>query len=91
MELIEKSLNTLFAQLGEASDDASIALFIGLHGTLTGMTHLHEAPCWTPSQANFLREALLLDAAWAPVVDDLNARLHLASPDATLTLKTSPT
>ena len=76
MELMEKNMNTLFAQLGEASDDNSIELFIALHGTLTGATRLHEAPCWTASQASFLREALLLDAAWAPVVDELNARLH---------------
>jgi hypothetical protein len=76
MELIEKSMSTLFAQLGEASDDISISLFIELHGTLTGATQLHEAPCWTASQASFLREALLLDAAWAPVVDELNVRLH---------------
>ena len=26
--------------------------------------------------ANFLREALVQDAAWAPVVDALNATLH---------------
>jgi hypothetical protein len=76
MELIEKNMNTLFAQLGEANDDTSIALFIELHGTLTGATQLHEAPCWTASQASFLRDALLLDAAWAPVVDELNVRLH---------------
>jgi hypothetical protein len=76
MELIQKNMNTLFAQLGEANDDNSIALFIALHGVLNGATQLHEAPCWTASQANFLREALLLDAAWAPVVDELNARLH---------------
>jgi hypothetical protein len=76
MELIDKNMNTLFAQLGEASDDASIELFIELHGSLNGNTQLHEALCWTASQASFLREALLLDAAWAPVVDELNTRLH---------------
>lgn len=80
MELMEKNMSALFAQLGEASDDTSIALFIELHGTLTGVTQLHEAPCWTASQASFLREALLLDAAWAPVVDELNTRLH-RTPD----------
>jgi hypothetical protein len=80
MELMEKNMSALFAQLGEASDDNSIALFIALHGTLTGVTQLHEAPCWTASQASFLREALLLDAAWAPVVDELNTRLH-RTPD----------
>ncbi|PUE10861.1 hypothetical protein B9Z51_00460 [Limnohabitans sp. T6-5] len=84
MELIEKSMKTLFEQLGEASDDASIDRFIAKHGLLDGSTHLHEAPFWTASQASFLREALVLDAAWAPVVDELNARLH-HSPDVTNT------
>jgi hypothetical protein len=81
MELIEKNMSTLFAQLGEASDEAGIAHFIALHGSLSGGTHLHEAAFWSASQASFLREALVLDAAWAPVVDELNAKLH-RSPGA---------
>jgi hypothetical protein len=76
MELIDMSMNTLFAQLGEASDDVGIARFIALHGSLDGGMQLHEASFWSASQASFLREALLLDAAWAPVVDALNATLH---------------
>lgn len=76
MDTIVKSMNTLFQQLGEASDDASIALFIQLHGTLAGSIPLHEAPCWTSAQASFLKEALAQDAAWAPVVDELNSLLH---------------
>jgi hypothetical protein len=76
MELIDKSMGTLFAQLGEASDAASIVSFVTLHGPLAGGTALHEADFWSASQANFLRDALTLDAAWAPVVDELNAKLH---------------
>jgi hypothetical protein len=82
MDLIEKNMSNLFAQLGEASDDAGIAHFIALHGRLSGGTHLHEAAFWSASQASFLREAMLQDAAWAPVVDELNAKLHCL-PDAT--------
>jgi hypothetical protein len=81
MELIEKSMGSLFAQLGEASDDAGIAHFIARHGGLAGGTHLHDAPCWSPSQASFLREAVALDGAWSPVVDELNANLH-RTPEA---------
>ncbi|WP_090140950.1 DUF2789 domain-containing protein [Limnohabitans sp. DM1] len=80
MELIEKNMHTLFAQLGEANDDASIDRFIATHMIMDGTTCLHDAPFWTPSQASFLREALVLDAAWAPVVDELNTKLH-CSPD----------
>ena len=76
MELIEKNLRTLFAQLGEANDDASIDRFIANHVIMDGTTCLHDASFWTASQASFLREALVLDAAWAPVVDELNTKLH---------------
>ena len=80
MELIEPSMPSLFAQLGEANDAASIARFIACHGGLAGDTPLHEADFWTPSQAQFLREAMQLDASWAPVVDVLNAQLHQPQP-----------
>ena len=82
MELIEKSMTDLFAQLVEASDYISIARFIELHAPLPGGTILSDAVLWSPSQSSFLREALVLDAAWAPVVDELNAKLHRA-PAAT--------
>jgi hypothetical protein len=78
MELIEINMTSLFAQLGEASDAFSIEHFIDLHGAMSDATHLHEAAFWSPSQASFLCEAMVLDAAWAPVVDDLNAKLHQA-------------
>ena len=76
MELIEISMSSLFAQLGEPSDAAGMARFIECHSQLPGTTLLHEAPFWTASQASFLREAIVLDAAWAPIVDALNAKLH---------------
>lgn len=76
MELIEKNMSSLFKQLGERHDDVGITNFIELHGGLPGDTPLHEAVFWSISQANFLREALVQDAAWAPVVDALNAALH---------------
>jgi hypothetical protein len=76
MDLMEKNMSSLFAQLGETQDDAGIARFIAQHQGLPGDIHLHEAPFWSPSQAAFLREALQMDGAWAPVVDDLNAQLH---------------
>jgi hypothetical protein len=76
MELIKQSIASLFSQLGEASDDISIAKFVELHGKLPGGTKLHEASFWSPSQACFLRECLVLDSAWAPVVDELNVKLH---------------
>ena len=66
----------LFAQLGQASDEASIAHFIDRHHPLPDDVLLHEATFWTPSQATFLREALLADADQAEVADELNAGLR---------------
>lgn len=76
MEMISISMRKLFAQLGEVNDDLSISRFIQTHGKLAGDMHLHEASCWTAAQSDFLKEALAADAAWAPVVDELNTRLH---------------
>lgn len=76
MELLEPNMHSLFAQLGEPNDDASIRRFIEKNGQLRGHLSLHEACFWTPAQAAFLREAIVQDANWAPVVDALNASLH---------------
>ena len=37
---------------------------------------LAEAAFWTPAQAGFLREAILEDADWAEVIDELNNDLR---------------
>jgi hypothetical protein len=76
MEMIERNMCSLFAQLGEPNAEVDIARFISAHGDLPGDTPLHEAHFWSVSQAGFLREAIMLDGAWALVVDELNAKLH---------------
>lgn len=75
MELSPHTLPNLFAQLGLESDDASIDAFIAGH-RLPADVKLIDAPFWTPQQSNFLKEELREDADWAPVVDELNERLH---------------
>ena len=76
MELYTHDLCSLFAQLGLPSDPQSVDRFIASHAPLTKGVPLEEAPFWTPAQATFLREEILEDADWAPVVDCLNARLR---------------
>lgn len=80
MELPNKDLGTLFQQLGLDSDPASIDAFIAEHYPLADEVKVSEAPFWTESQAAFLKEELLEDAEWAPVVDELNVRLHESKP-----------
>ena len=75
MELHQKDLGTLFEQLGLASDAESIDAFFASH-SLAHDTRLVDAPFWTPSQSAFLSQQMREDAEWAPLVDELNARLR---------------
>jgi hypothetical protein len=76
MELTTPTLATLFDQLGLDSDQASIDEFVKAHGPLDRDTKVSEADFWTPAQAKLLKEGLLLDDDWAPIVDELNVLLH---------------
>lgn len=76
MELMKHDLETLFEQLGLDADPESIKTFIDKHGPLPNDVKVSEASFWTPQQARFLKSELIEDAEWAPVVDELNVRLH---------------
>lgn len=78
MEPNTPTLADLFAQLGLDADDAAQRAFIAAHAPLPANLPLPDAPFWTPAQATFLREALLEDAEWAEVVDELDALLRQA-------------
>ena len=66
----------LFAQLGLPNDDLAIQRFIASHGRLSPDFRLAEAPFWTPTQAAFLREAILQDSDWVEMVDQLSVALR---------------
>ncbi|OYW92089.1 MAG: hypothetical protein B7Z23_06935 [Pseudomonadales bacterium 32-61-5] len=83
MELPHKDLGTLFEQLGLPADPASIDEFIASHRPLPNHMKVSEAPFWSEAQGSFLKEQLLDDAEWAPVVDELNVRLHEEISDDT--------
>lgn len=82
MELPNKDLGTLFEQLGLPADPASIDAFIARHRPLPNHVKVSEAPFWSDAQGALLKELLLEDAEWAPVVDELNVRLHEQGSDA---------
>jgi hypothetical protein len=75
MELPNQDLPALFDQLGLPSDHEAIERFFATHA-LPQDVKLVDAPFWTPAQSAFLREQFQRDAEWAPVVDELNTRLH---------------
>ena len=77
MERHLHTIGNLFAQLGLPSEAAAIAQFLDTYRPLASDVQLHEAVFWSSSQSNFLREALLDDADWVDVVEELNAELHV--------------
>lgn len=70
-------LSDLFRQLGLPDDPGAIEAFIATHRPLSGNVALADAPFWSPSQAQFLREEIDQDADWAELVDALSARLRV--------------
>ncbi|MFA5678651.1 MAG: DUF2789 domain-containing protein [Pseudomonas sp.] len=75
MELPNQGLPELFEQLGLPSSHEEIEQFFATHSLPQGIK-LVDAPFWSEQQSAFLKEQFLDDAEWAPVVDELNARLH---------------
>ena len=81
MESTVHPFSELFAQLGLADDNASIQQFIATHSPIPNGMRLEDAPFWSPSQSQLLREERRDDADWAMVVDRLNVALH-AMPES---------
>jgi len=77
MDTSTHSLNNLFEQLGLASSDDAMAAFTRQH-RLASDVLLHRADCWTPSQAQLIRDAMREDSDWAGAVDQLNALMRCA-------------
>ena len=75
MESVFHTLAELFGQLGLPDDASSIERFVAEHRPLSSGVGLCDAPFWTPSQAQFLRQQIIVDADWAEVVDTLAALL----------------
>lgn len=69
-------MRDLFAQLGLPSSIDEIQQFIESNRPIPAHLPLHEAPFWSPSQAEFLRNNVRSDADWAIVTDALSAALR---------------
>lgn len=71
------SFTDLFDQLGLPSSPEQIADFICNHRPLPGDVLLVDAPFWTASQAQFLREQKALDEPpWTILIDQLGEALR---------------
>lgn len=76
MEKNFHSMTSLFKQLGLPSEPVDIQRFIEENRPVSIEIHLYDAPFWSPTQAAFLRESILIDADWAVIIDRLNAALR---------------
>ena len=66
----------LFCQLGLPDDSASIDAFIAAHRSLAPDVALADAPFWSASQRDFIRQEIIEDADWAELVDQLDVSLR---------------
>ncbi len=65
------TMQTLFFQLGLASSEEQIRVFIETHRPLPRNIALSEADFWNKAQAAFLAEAIEEDSDWCTLVDEL--------------------
>ncbi|MEG3768388.1 DUF2789 family protein [Alteromonas sp. 14N.309.X.WAT.G.H12] len=72
----QPTMEDLFTQLGMNNSPEAIFEFIEKHRGMNSFRHIEEAPFWNDSQATFLRTAILEDAEWVEIIDQLNTQLH---------------
>ncbi|WP_286239657.1 DUF2789 domain-containing protein [Neptuniibacter halophilus] len=72
----EHSFSTLFQQLGLPNSEKEINQFITTHRLYSNQIKLADASFWSPSQSDFLREAIDQDSEWAELVDELDTQLR---------------
>jgi hypothetical protein len=76
MEKYHKTMSDLFEQLGLASSDEGIVDFISQNKGLRQGLHIEDAELWSRQQADFIKNALLEDAEWVELIDQLNTRIR---------------
>ncbi len=73
METHPHAMTDLFAQLGLPASPEAIQAFIETNRPRAAHLALSDAPFWSASQAEFLRDQVQNDADWAGVIDRLDA------------------
>jgi hypothetical protein len=75
MDTSSHTMQALFAQLGLPNSDIAMDNFMQNNHLPTEIP-LERAAFWSAGQAQFIHEAITLDADWAEVVDHLDAQLR---------------
>lgn len=91
MSPVSPSMTLLFEQLGLEPSPEAIQAFIATHRFRPGGFDgpIQEAPFWTHSQAELLRQALADDSEWSGLVDRLDSGLR-QKPVGTAPVLTNP-
>ncbi|AEE22104.1 DUF2789 family protein [Paraglaciecola chathamensis] len=76
MENYHTTMGDLFEQLGLSGQEGDVEAFIETHKGLRQGVHIEDAEFWSKAQAEFIRNALLEDAEWAELIDQLNTRIR---------------
>ena len=78
MSPVAPTMTLLFEQLGLERSPEAIQAFIATHRFRPGGYDgpIEEAPFWTRSQAELLRQALADDSEWSGLVDRLDSGLR---------------
>jgi hypothetical protein len=75
MDTTSNDLSHLFKQLGLPHDQEGIDYFV-IQNKLDKHTLITDADCWNSGQKAFLKEALLQDAQWSEVIDQLDVMMR---------------
>lgn len=91
MSPVSPSMTLLFEQLGLERSPEAIQAFIATHRFRPGGFDgpIQDAPFWTHSQAELLRQALADDSEWSGLVDRLDSGLR-QKPVAVSTVAPTP-
>jgi len=76
MDRSNHDMTGLFAQLGLKNSVQEIESFIATNRGIPVNMELADADFWSQGQAQFLKEAIMLDSDWSEVVDSLDAQLR---------------
>jgi hypothetical protein len=72
MDISIHTMQTLFCQLGLASDEEQMNAFIEKYRPLPRNIALSETDFWNEAQTAFLAEAVAEDSDWCELVDELD-------------------
>jgi hypothetical protein len=76
VEKLTYSFTELFKQLGLPHNHEALESFLKLRQPFNVATRLEGVSFWSPSQRDFIKEQLCIDADWSELIDQLSLGLR---------------